>query len=302
MTSNPSPASPSPAAVVLVPRAADLGHGLKVRRILPHANARMVGPYVFLDHAGPVVVDRAEARKTDVRPHPHIGLATVSYLLSGAITHRDSLGMHQPIVPGDVNWMTAGRGITHSERFEDEAAFSEPGVELMQSWVALPVEDEEIEPAFEHVPVARLPEETRDGVWLRVIAGKAFGMESPVKIRSPLFQVHLRFDGGSRISVPADYSERGIYVIRGSLSLDGQTIEAGKAVVLPAGQAVDCLADAPAEAMAFGGEPLGERFLWWNFVASTRERIEQAKADWQAGRFPLPPDDNQTFIPLPENR
>ena len=300
----------TPSSVVLVPRAADLGHGLKVRRILPHANARMVGPYVFLDHAGPVVIDRAQARQADVRPHPHIGLATVSYLLSGAITHRDSLGIVQPIVPGDVNWMTAGRGITHSERFEDEAAFTEPGVELMQSWVALPLDDEEIEPDFEHVPVAQLPEARRDGVWLRVIAGQAFGLASPVRVRSPLFQVHLRFDAGGRIALAAGLGERALYVIRGRLRVDGDVIEAGRAVVLPAGRDIDCEAvtdgvagaAAPAEVMAFGGSPLGERFLWWNFVASTRERIERAKADWKAGRFALPPGDDETFIPLPEGR
>ena len=294
--------NPSTASIILVPREADLGHGLKVRRILPHARTRMVGPYVFLDHAGPVVINRAEARQTDVRPHPHIGLATVSYLLSGAITHRDSLGVVQPIVPGDVNWMTAGRGITHSERFEDEAAFTEVGVELLQSWVALPVEDETMTPAFEHVPAAQLPEEIRAGVWLRVIAGRAFGMHSPVKVRSPLFQVHLRFSGGSRIMLAADYSERALYVIRGRIEVDGEAVEAGRAIVLPAGRAVDCVATAPAEVMAFGGEPLGDRFLWWNFVASTRERIEAAKADWKAGRFALPPDDNESFIPLPEGR
>lgn len=300
MSQTPSTGPASP--VIIEPRPADLGHGLTVRRILPHAVARSVGPYVFLDHAGPVVVDRASARQTDVRPHPHIGLATVSYLLSGAITHRDSLGVVQSIVPGDVNWMTAGRGITHSERFEQDEAFTEPGVELMQSWVALPEEDAEIAPAFEHVPVARLPEETRDAVWLRIIAGQALGLESPVKVRSRLFQVHLRFAGGGRIAIPAEHGERALYVIRGRLTVDEQVIEAGRAIVLPAGKEVACSSDAPAEVMAFGGEPLGPRFLWWNFVASTRERIEQAKADWKAGRFPLPPGDHDSFIPLPEDR
>ena len=287
---------------IIEPRAADLGHGLTVRRILPHAKARSVGPYVFLDHAGPVVIDRDQRRLADVRPHPHIGLATVSYLLSGAITHRDSLGVVQSIVPGDVNWMTAGRGITHSERFEDDAAFIEPGIELLQSWVALPESDAEMAPDFEHVPAAMLPEEVRDAVWLRVIAGRALGLESPVKVRSPLFQVHLRFAGGGRIAIPAEYSERALYVIRGRLTVDDQVIEAGRAVVLPAGREVACSADAPVEVMAFGGEPLGPRFLWWNFVASSRERIEQAKADWKAGGFDLPPSDHDSFIPLPEDR
>lgn len=300
MSQTPSTGPASP--VTLEPRMADLGHGLTVRRILPHANARSIGPYVFLDHAGPVVVDRAQARETDVRPHPHIGLATVSYLLSGAITHRDSLGVVQSIVPGDVNWMTAGRGITHSERFEDESAFTEPGVELMQSWVALPEDDAEIDPDFEHVPVAKLPEQTRDGVWLRVIAGRVLGLESPVRTRSTLFQVHLRFAAGSRLSLPAEHSERGIYVIRGGLQVDGQALEAGRAVVLPAGVDVECRSEVETEAMAFGGEPLGPRFLWWNFVASSRERIEQAKADWKAGRFPLPPTDHDSFIPLPADK
>lgn len=292
----------TPAPIILEPRAADLGHGLLVRRILPHASARSVGPYIFLDHAGPVVVDRAQARKTDVRPHPHIGLATVSYLISGAITHRDSLGVVQKIIPGDVNWMTAGRGITHSERFEDDAAFEAPGVELMQCWVALPEADEEIEPDFEHVPVASLPEASDGGAWLRVVAGKAYGLASPVKVRSPLFQVHLRLDDGARTTLDADYAERAVYVISGRLLVDGLPLEAGRALVLAPGSTPVLQAEGKVEAMALGGEPLGPRFLWWNFVSSRRDRIEQAKADWKAGRMALPPADHDSFIPLPEDR
>ncbi|MET0509122.1 MAG: pirin family protein [Burkholderiaceae bacterium] len=294
----------TPSVRVIEPRSADLGHGLKVRRILPHIDARAVGPYVFLDHAGPVVIDRATARQADVRPHPHIGLATVSYLLSGAITHRDSLGVEQSIIPGDVNWMTAGRGITHSERFEDDAAFTAPGVELLQSWVALPESDEEIEPAFEHVPVARLPEVERDGAWLRVIAGEAFGLRSPVRTRSTLFQAHLRLAPGARVELPAEQRERAVYLIRGRVMIDGTALATGRTMVFAPGSVPVCTAEGAeaAELMAFGGEPLGPRHVWWNFVSSRRERIEQAKVDWREGRFALPPTDNDSFIPLPEER
>ncbi len=280
-------------------RAADLGHGLLVRRLLPYAKRRMVGPFIFLDHAGPVTFAPGTARRADVRPHPHIGLATVSYLLDGAITHRDSLGYTQVITPGDVNWMTAGRGIVHSERFEDAALLARTGLELLQSWVALPDGDEEIAPAFDHYAGATLPTTEASGVWLRVIAGHAYGLASPVRTRSPLFYVHVQMETGATLDVPASLGERAIYVPRGSLEVDGVTLEPGRMLVLADGRDATLRAGAPVTVMLMGGEPLGERHIWWNFVSSRRERIEQAKADWQAGRFGLPPNDHDEFIPLP---
>jgi redox-sensitive bicupin YhaK (pirin superfamily) len=284
---------------ILGHRQADLGHGLIVRRSLPQAQRRMVGPFVFFDHAGPVALQGPEARAADVRPHPHIGLATVSYLLSGAMTHRDSLGVEQAIHPGDVNWMTAGSGISHSERFDTPDAFAGPGLELLQSWVALPVELEETAPAFAHHGQAMLPEADEDGVWRRLIAGEAWGLRSPAQTHSPLFYLHTRMQPGARVALPAGYSERAAYVVHGTLESEGQRIEAGSLVVFgPASRAVVTAAEA-STVMLLGGEPLGPRFVWWNFVSSSKERIEQAKADWQAGRIALPPNDHGEFIPLP---
>ncbi len=286
--------------LILSGRSADLGHGLIVQRLLPHRERRMVGPFVFYDHAGPVVLPEATGRKADVRPHPHIGLATVSYLLSGAMVHRDSLGSEMKIAPGDVNWMTAGRGISHSERFEAAEAFSAPGLELLQSWVALPEADEEAEPAFDHYGVDRLPQGHDDGRWLRVIAGTAYGLASPVKTHSPLFYVHMELADGARFALPEGYTERAMYVVRGEVECDGRRIGAGHLAVMPEGASPRLCAIGETLVMLLGGEPLGNRHLWWNFVSSSRERIEQAKADWRAGRIALPPDDNGEFIPLPD--
>ncbi len=286
--------------LMLSGRRADLGHGLIVQRLLPHRERRMVGPFVFYDHAGPVVLPEDTGRKADVRPHPHIGLATVSYLLSGRITHRDSLGFEQDIVPGDVNWMTAGRGISHSERFESSEAFHAPGLELLQSWLALPEADEEIAPAFDHYAAQQLPQAHDDGRWLRVIAGSAYGLTSPVKTRSPLFYIHMDLDDGARFTLPEGYLERAFYVVRGEVECDGQRIGTGHLVVVPENAAPRLRAIGQAVVMLLGGEPLGNRYLWWNFVSSSRERIEQAKADWLAGRIMLPPNDNTEFIPLPD--
>ncbi|HLS55508.1 MAG TPA: pirin family protein, partial [Zeimonas sp.] len=214
--------------LVIDARQADLGHGLAVRRVLPSAKRRMVGPFVFLDHAGPVTFPPDVGRSADVRPHPHIGLATVSYLLSGAVTHRDSLGIEQVIRPGDVNWMTAGRGIAHSERFEDSSVFVDPGLELLQSWVALPEKDEEAEPAFDHYPVRSLPEIRDGGTWLRLIAGQAYGMSSPVKTLSPLFQLHAVLQAGAKLDLPAGYGERAAYVVAGRVESAGRELVPGQ--------------------------------------------------------------------------
>jgi redox-sensitive bicupin YhaK (pirin superfamily) len=285
--------------LIIKARAADLGHGLTVRRVLPHARRRAVGPFIFLDHAGPVTIPPEAIAQADVRPHPHIGLSTVSYLLSGQITHRDSLGVHQEIRPGDVNWMTAGRGISHSERFTHPQSFEGGGLELMQMWVALPEAFEEIEPAFTHHAQADLPVSEQGGVWRRVIAGHAYGLKSPVRTHSPLFYVHAECQAGSQLPLPGGYSEQAVYVAKGEITHAGETYQPGQLLVFDNDNAAVMHAQTAATLMVFGGEPLGERHLFWNFVSSRKERIEQAKADWQAGRFPLPPDDRDEWIPLP---
>lgn len=288
--------------LIIDARPADLGHGLAVRRVLPFARRRMVGPFVFLDHAGPVTFEPSIGRKADVRPHPHIGLSTVSYLLSGAVTHRDSLGVEQVIRPGDVNWMTAGRGISHSERFEDPSAFADPGIELLQSWVALPEADEETDPAFDHYPARVLPEGRDAGVWMRLIAGEAYGLKSPVKTRSPLFCLHATLDAGARLAMPEGHAERAAYVVAGRIEHEGVQYHVGQMLVFGAAEEPLLRASEASTLMLLGGAPLGERHIWWNFVSSRRERIEQAKADWKAGRIALPPNDAGEFIPLPEDR
>ena len=280
-------------------READLGHGLKVRRVLPYAKRRMVGPFIFWDHAGPVMLPAEQTRAADVRPHPHIGLSTVSYLLRGSMTHRDSLGTQQVIRPGDVNWMTAGRGISHSERFTHPDSFEGGGLELMQSWVALPAEHEETAPAFAHTPQADLPTWTEDGVWMRLVAGEAFGQRSPVATLSPLFYLHAECSAGARLRLPGQHAEQAVYVARGSLNFGGQAVLPGQLLVFGQDTDIDLSAPEPATVFLFGGEPLGPRHIFWNFVSSRPERIEQAKADWKAGRFALPPGDDREWIPLP---
>lgn len=280
-------------------READLGHGLKVRRVLPYARRRMVGPFIFWDHAGPVTLPAEQTRAADVRPHPHIGLSTVSYLLSGSMTHRDSLGTQQVIRPGDVNWMTAGRGISHSERFTHPDSFAGGGLELMQSWVALPAEHEETAPAFAHTPQSDLPEWTEDGVWMRLVAGEAFGQRSPVVTLSPLFYLHAECSAGARLRLPGQHAEQAVYVARGSLNFGGQAVLPGQLLVFGQDTDIDLTAPEAATVFLFGGEPLGPRHIFWNFVSSRPERIELAKADWKAGRFALPPGDDREWIPLP---
>ena len=285
--------------MVITAREADLGHGLKVRRVLPYAKRRMVGPWIFVDHAGPVTLAPEDIKGADVRPHPHIGLSTVSYLLSGQVMHRDSLGVKQSIVPGDVNWMTAGRGISHSERFSHPESFEGGGLELMQLWVALPEKDEEADPAFTHYPARDLPVREGDGVWMRLIAGEAYGMTSPVKTHSPLFYLHTEWQAGASKSLPGGHKEQAVYVARGEIEHAGQSYAPGQMLVF--GDDTDAVITAREKStlMIFGGEPLGERHIFWNFVSSRKERIEQAKADWKAGRIPLPPGDDGEWIPLP---
>jgi redox-sensitive bicupin YhaK (pirin superfamily) len=282
---------------VIEQRRKDLG-GFEVGRVLPAARRRMVGPFVFFDHMGPADFPAGIPRSVDVRPHPHIGLATVTYLFDGQIVHRDSLASEQAILPGEVNWMTAGRGITHSERFERARAQGDH-VHGIQAWVALPDGQEEIEPAFYHHTAQDLPTYEGEGLWARLIAGRAFGAQAKVRTNSPLFYVHWRLAPGARAQLPAEYPERAAYVATGSVEVAGQRIGAGRMVVFSPGEPVLIRAETPAIVMLLGGEPVGERFLEWNFVSSSSERIRQAKADWRAGRMKLPDLDNQEFIPLP---
>jgi redox-sensitive bicupin YhaK (pirin superfamily) len=282
---------------VIEQRRRDLG-GFEVGRVLPDAQRRMVGPFIFFDHMGPTVFAQGLARSVDVRPHPHIGLATVTYLFDGELMHRDSLATEQAIRPGEVNWMRAGSGITHSERFE--RARAEGGaMHGIQTWVALPTQDEEASPAFWHHGAADLPTYEGQGLWARLIAGKAFGAKSAVNTSSPLFFAHWRLAAGATAQLPAEYPDRAAYIVAGSVEVDGHRFEQGRMLVFAPGQPVLFTAVEPAMVMLLGGEPIGERFLEWNFVSSSRERIEQAKADWRAGRMKLPDLDNGEFIPLP---
>jgi redox-sensitive bicupin YhaK (pirin superfamily) len=286
--------------LVIDQRRRDLG-GFEVGRVLPAAARRMVGPFVFFDHMGPADFAAGLPRKVDVRPHPHIGLSTVTYLFEGEIMHRDSVGSIQPIRAGEVNYMTAGRGITHSERFE-RARLRGDRLHGIQAWVALPAADEEIAPGFSHHAIEDLPLLSDKGATARIIAGRVFGQEAKVRTHSPMFYLHWALEPAATAELPADYPERAIYVADGAIEVGGQTVEAGKMLVFAPGGAVGLRAIGPATVMALGGDPVGERFIEWNFVSSSRERIEQAKADWVAGRMKLPDDDNQEFIPLPATK
>ncbi|AKD02572.1 pirin family protein [Pontibacter korlensis] len=288
--------------IVIEARKASLGPGMDVKRILPFRLRRMVGPFIFMDHAGPVDVQPAIATSMDVLPHPHIGLSTVSYLFGGQVTHRDSLGVQQVIRPGEVNWMTAGSGIAHSERFEDPAALAGGTLEMIQTWVTLPEKEEESAPSFDNYKPEQLPIFTDTGVWMRLIAGDAFGMRNDVKTHSPLFYLHVVLDQGARFGLPTGHTERGIYIAKGSIEVSGRTYTAGQMLVFNKGVDPVLTAKEASTLMLLGGEPLGERYIWWNFVSSRKERIEQAKADWKEGRILLPPNDNQEFVPLPEER
>ncbi len=285
--------------LVITQQRRDLG-GFEVGRVLPFAKRRMVGPFIFFDHMGPKVFAPGVPRSVDIRPHPHIGLSTLTYLFDGEIVHRDSVGSEQSIRPGEVNWMTAGRGITHSERFE--RARAEGGtVHGVQAWVALPRDAEETEPAFSHHGATDLPTYEAQGLWARLIAGAAFGATASVKTFSPLFYVHWRLGTGVQAQLGTEYSERAAYVAVGAVEVDRQRFEPGRMLVFAPGKPILFKAIEPSIVMLLGGEPVGERFIEWNFVSSSRERIDQAKADWRQGRMKLPQLDDREWIPLPED-
>jgi redox-sensitive bicupin YhaK (pirin superfamily) len=280
-------------------RVHNLGDGFLVRRLLPVLHTRHVGPFVFFDHIGPVTM--AAGKGMDVRMRPHIGLATVTWLFEGAIRHRDSLGSLADIRPGEVNWMTAGHGITHSERTPPQERADGHSLHGIQVWVALPQADAEVDPEFHHHDRAALPKIRRPGVEAVLIAGSAYGEQSPVKVFAPMFFVEAKLQAGAEFPLPQDHAERGIYVVEGAVDWDGVTIGATEMGVQAGTSAAPLRAREASRLMLFGGAPLdGERHLWWNFVAATRERIEQAKDDWREGRFASVPGDDREFIPLPE--
>ena len=280
---------------LLIPRTRDLGDGFQVRRVLPAARRRTVGPFVFFDQMGPVALEADKG--LDVRPHPHIGLATVTYLFQGEILHRDSLGTVQPIRPGDVNWMTAGRGIVHSERTPPELRTGGSRIFGIQLWVGLPRAEEERAPDFVHMPAARLPMVDN----MRLILGEWRGARSPVPMLSPMFYADAFLEGGASLELDFAYRERAAYVAEGAIEHDGTTYDAGQMLVFAPGAAARIAAPAKARVLLLGGEPLdGERYVWWNFVASRRDRIAQAAADWKAQRFARIPGETE-FIPLPDN-
>jgi redox-sensitive bicupin YhaK (pirin superfamily) len=287
---------------VIVTRVRDLVDGFKVRRVLPAPRRRMVGPFIFLDQMGPEVL--SAGRGLDVAPHPHIGLATVTYLFEGELLHRDSLGTIQMITPGEVNWMTAGSGIAHSERTPQEARDSGSNLFGIQSWVALPQRFEETTPGFAHHGTDELPIVEGEGKRVRLITGSLFGARSPVETLSEMFYADVTLMEGVRLSIPTEYEERAAYVVEGSVELlnDGGKFDAGQLLVFKPG--VEITLSAPESSgirlMLLGGEPMdGPRHIWWNFVSSSSERIEQAKEDWKAGRFAPVPEETE-FIPLPE--
>jgi redox-sensitive bicupin YhaK (pirin superfamily) len=279
-------------------RPRDLG-GFSVRRVLPAGRLQTVGPFIFFDHIGPAVF--APGSGVEVRPHPHIGLATVTYLYAGEFMHRDSLGTAQLIRPGDVNWMVAGRGIAHSERTPPEVRLAGgASIHGIQTWIALPRQHEEAEPAFEHHPAKTLPEIRLAGALLRLIAGEAFQQQAPAAVFSPMFYLDAALEAGAQVDLPTQYEERAAYVAEGEIEVEGSRYGVGMMVVFAAGTTATVVATMPSRTMLLGGAPLdGPRYIWWNFVSSSRERIEQAKRDWQQGGFaPVPGDDER--IPLPE--
>lgn len=285
---------------VIEGRRRDLG-GLWVRRVLPAAGLQTVGPFIFFDHIGPATFEPGAG--VDVRPHPHIGLATVTYLYAGELMHRDSLGSAQRIRPGDVNWMVAGRGIVHSERTPADLRGLPGGAPIhgIQVWIALPRAYEETEPAFEHHPSRSLPEERRDGSVLRLVAGEAYGRRAPASVFSPMFYVDAKLESGASIELPAEHTERAVYVAEGEIDVQGSRHGAGCMIVFPTGVCPEVRAASESRVMLLGGAPLdAPRHIWWNFVSSSRERIDRAKRDWRQGRFaPVPGDDEH--IPLPDD-
>jgi redox-sensitive bicupin YhaK (pirin superfamily) len=293
----PAPATPSIKTVINAkPR--DLG-GFVVGRVLPSAAQRLVGPFIFFDHMGPAELVPGEGM--DVRPHPHIGLATVTYLFEGEIIHRDSLGSCQPIRPGDINWMTAGRGIAHSERTSAELRESGSQIHGLQLWVALPLADEEVAPEFHHHPASTLPALEQEGARIRVLAGTAYGQTSPVRTFSSLFYVDIALPAGCSLPVPREHEERAAYVVEGAIECGTERAESRRMLVFTPGAEVVLRAETDARVVLVGGAPIdGERHIFWNFVSSSKERIEQAKRDWKEQRFPKVPGDEIEFIPLPE--
>jgi redox-sensitive bicupin YhaK (pirin superfamily) len=289
---------------VVVTRVRDLVDGFRVRRVLPSARRRMVGPFIFLDQMGPEIL--SAGRGLDVAPHPHIGLATITYLFKGELLHRDSLGAVQPIRPGEVNWMTAGRGIAHSERTPPQMRAADSDLFGIQSWVGLPLRHEETEPAFAHHDASEFPLVEGEGKRVRLIAGELFGARSPVETLSEMFYADAELKAGSRLQVPAGQDERAAYVVEGEVALSGEggaTFGAGQLMVFKPGAEVtlEAHASSGARLMLLGGEPLdGRRHIWWNFVSSSQERIEQAKEDWKAGRFAPVPEETES-IPLPKS-
>lgn len=276
----------------------DLGDGFTVRRLLPAATRKMVGPFIFFDHMGPV--NFAPGRAIDVRPHPHIGLATVTYLFEGAIMHRDSLGYEQRITPGDVNWMTAGHGIVHSERSPDDERGKTRGLHGIQTWIALPKNDERTDPAFAHHPASTLPVKQWLNAEMRLIAGTGWGLEAPVKTFSPMFYGAITTSGAAQFDLPPEHAERAIYVVDGEVSVGGAAIAPQTVTIFEPGVAVTVNTSSAARIMAFGGAAMdGDRFISWNFVASSKELIEDARSRWREQRFPRVPGETE-FIPLPE--
>jgi redox-sensitive bicupin YhaK (pirin superfamily) len=290
-------APPPEPPLVIHPTSKDLG-GFTVRRALPSVQRRMVGPFVFLDHMGPATFHAGAG--LDVRPHPHIGLATVTYLVDGTILHRDTLGSSQNIVPGDVNWMVAGRGIAHSERSDATARQIERRMQGIQSWVALPQAHEETEPGFFHHAGASLPHLADTGIGVTVIAGTAYGAQSPVRVFSQTLYAFAVLQAGAKLPLPDEHAERAVYIIEGGIEVAGDRFEAGELLVFKPGDAITLHAETASRVLLVGGEPVdGPRHLWWNFVSSSLDRIEQAKSDWRAGRFGVVPGDAEEFIPLP---
>jgi redox-sensitive bicupin YhaK (pirin superfamily) len=282
---------------VIVPRARDLG-GFEVRRALPSSRRQMVGPFIFFDQMGPA--EFLLGAGIDVRPHPHIGLATVTYLIDGEIIHRDSLGTLQAIRPGEVNWMTAGRGIAHSERTAPEARTAGAKLFGIQTWVALPKHAEETAPAFAHHGMSDLPLVENEGTTVRLVLGQLYGKSSPVRTFTEMFYADAALEAGARLPLDASHEERGIYIVKGMIEVAGDRFDEAQLLVFRPGDPITVTARTPARLMLLGGEPMdGPRHIWWNFVSSSKDRIDQAKSDWQAGRFTPVPGDPE-FIPLPE--
>jgi redox-sensitive bicupin YhaK (pirin superfamily) len=285
--------------LMVIPNAKDIG-GFQVRRALPTARRRLVGPFIFFDRMGPAILRAGQA--LDVRPHPHIGLSTVTYLFDGKIRHRDSLGTEMVIQPGDVNLMTAGRGIVHSERTPQELRGAPMSVSGLQTWLALPDDKEEVDPIFENTAAMRLPEIDAEGVSGRIVIGAFSGLRSPVMTASDTLYADLSLTSGASVKIPADAEERAIYTLEGEVSISGDRFPAERLLVFRPGDEIVVSSQGGAHFMLFGGASLGsKRYIWWNFVSSSKERIEQAKEEWKTGRFDIVPGDEEEFIPLPDN-